>query len=74
MQGEVEIGYGLGREFEHKGYMAEAVETMCRWALRQDGVRHVIAETDADGEASQRLLQRCGFTEYSRGTTRWWRL
>lgn len=70
--GRVEIGYGLGRAFEGHGYMSEAVEVLCGWALRQPGVRHVTAETDADGFASQRLLQRCGFREQSRGATVRW--
>ncbi|MGM9619684.1 MAG: GNAT family N-acetyltransferase [Oscillospiraceae bacterium] len=73
-RGEVEIGYGLGPEFEHKGYMTETVRAFCGWALRQDGVRHVIAETERDNAASQRVLQRCGFTEYARNETVWWRL
>ncbi|WP_104804641.1 GNAT family N-acetyltransferase [Blautia marasmi] len=72
--GEVEIGYGLGKAFEQKGYMSEAVEAMCNWALGQKGVRHIIAETDLDGSASQKLLQKCGFTEYTRDKTIWWRL
>lgn len=42
-KGEVEIGYGLGKEFEHNGYMTEAVKAMCEWALKQKGVRNVIA-------------------------------
>lgn len=71
---EVEIGYGLGKEFERKGYMTEAVQAMCRWAMEQEKVSHVIAETDIDGFASQRLLQRCGFVEENRGETIWWRL
>ena len=70
--GCVEIGYGLGRAFEGHGYMTEAVEALCGWALRQPGIRRVTAETDADGIASQRLLQRCGFRELSRGETVWW--
>ena len=52
--------------------MTEAVEALCGWALRQPEVRHVTAETDADGYASQRLLQRCGFREQSRDTTVRW--
>lgn len=71
--GEVEIGYGLGKEFEHNGYMTEAVEAMCDWAFRQPGVASVIAETDLDGFASQRILKRCGFQQYRQGETLWWK-
>lgn len=71
---EVEIGYGLGKEFEHKGYMTEAVKAMCAWALEQDKVQHVLAETDMHGLASQHVLQQCGFKEYKRNETIWWRL
>ena len=70
--GCVEIGYGLGRGFEHNGYMTEAVEALCTWALQQEGVRHITAETDADGFASQRLLLKCGFREHSRAETCRW--
>lgn len=73
-KGETEIGYGLGKEFEHNGYMTEAVKAMCRWALEQPQVSAVIAETENDGFASQRILQRCGFEKYSEGETSWWRL
>ena len=69
---EVEIGYGLGKEFEHMGYMTEAVQAMCKWAMQQANVSHVIAETDLDGFASQCILQRCGFTELKRDQTVWW--
>lgn len=72
--GEVEIGYGLGEAFQHHGYMTEAVRAMCAWALAQESVRHVIAETETDNLASRRILQRCGFTEQSRGETIWWKL
>ncbi|MFD3157081.1 GNAT family N-acetyltransferase [Haloimpatiens sp. FM7330] len=71
--GEVEIGYGLGKEFEHNGYMTEAVKAMCNWAMKQEKVSHVIAETDLDGFASQRILQRCGFLEEHREETAWWK-
>ena len=72
--GEVEIGYGLGAAFEHNGYMTEAVMAMCEWAITQEGVNAVIAETDLDGYASQRILGRCGFKEFRKDETLWWRL
>lgn len=72
--GEVEIGYGLGHDFEHNGYMTETVKAFCGWALQQEGVNHIIAETDLDGVPSQKILKRCGFKEYARDYTVWWRL
>jgi len=72
--GEVEIGYGLGKKFEHNGYMTEAVAAMCGWAKEQEGVSCVIAETLTDNAPSQNILKRCGFVETSRGETLWWRL
>lgn len=74
LSGEVEIGYGLGKDYEHQGYMTEAVEAFCHWGLIQEGVKHIIAETYLDGIASQNILKRCGFVEYLRGETVWWRL
>ncbi|EEG73878.1 GNAT family N-acetyltransferase [[Clostridium] hylemonae] len=71
---EVEIGYGLGKDFERNGYMTEAVQAMCKWALEQENVSHVIAETDIDGFASQRILKRCGFIEKGQEKTIWWQL
>lgn len=70
--GEVEIGYGLGKEFEHNGYMTEAVKAMCNWALVQSDITHVIAETDVDNPASQNILKRCGFSLYQQADTYWW--
>jgi RimJ/RimL family protein N-acetyltransferase len=71
---EVEIGYGLGKDFEHNGYMTEAVNAMCDWALSQENISHVIAETDIDGVQSQNVLRRCGFTQYKQDESIWWRL
>jgi len=71
---EVEIGYGLGKDFEHNGYMTEAVQAMCNWAMAQDNVSHVIAETDIDSPQSQNILKRCGFVQYKQDATLWWRL
>ena len=70
---EVEIGYGLGCGFRHNGYMTEAVRAFCDWAA-QNGVKHVIAETNTDNVASQNVLRRCGCKEYDRDDTIRWRL
>lgn len=72
-KGEVEIGYGLGKEFEHNGYMTETVKAMCRWAMEQPGISYIIAETDIDGYASHHVLERCGFVKTEQGETLWWR-
>ncbi len=72
--GEVEIGYGLGKEYEHNGYMTEAVAAMCSWAKSQKDVLHVIAETDLDNAPSQNILIRCGFVETKRDESVWWKL
>ena len=72
--GQVEIGYGLGEEHRGHGYMTEAVAAMCHWALREARVKHVIAETECENLPSQRVLERCGFTQYFAGNTLWWKL
>lgn len=72
--GEVEIGYGLGNAFEHNGYMTEAVKSMCEFAESRNDISNVIAETDIDGFASQRILERCGFKKYQQEETIWWRI
>lgn len=72
--GEIEIGYGLEQGCEKQGYMTEAVRALCAWAGQQPGVLHVIAETDADNLASQRVLQRAGFRPAVPGSAQWWRL
>ncbi len=74
VSGAVEIGYGLGPAFEKNGYMTEAVAAMCTWALRQQGVSAVVAETEMWNAASERVLQRCGFHITRTERTRWWRL
>lgn len=59
--GTVEIGYGLREGFCGNGYMTEALLSISEWALKQDGVKKVIAETTEENEASKKVLQRAGF-------------
>ena len=43
----IEIGYGLKEEYRHHGYMTEEVKAITEWALSQENVKLVEAETDA---------------------------
>lgn len=70
--GRIEIGYGLGKAFEHHGYMTEAVKTMCQWAFEQPEVTQVIAETEPENTASHQVLKRCGFTLTQEKENLWW--
>lgn len=73
-KGEVEISYAMGTGYRRRGYMTEAVEAICRWALSQPGVLHITAETDLVSYPSQRILERLGFQKYRDEETLWWRL
>jgi RimJ/RimL family protein N-acetyltransferase len=72
--GEVEIGYGLGAEFEGVGYMTEAVGALCEWGLRQENVDCVIAETEKGNLKSENVLRRAGFVLFGQNDNNWWRL
>ena len=71
---EVEIGYGLGKNFEQKGYMTETIQAMCTWALEQENISHVVAETETDNPQSENVLKRCGFMQYKQDKSKWWKL
>lgn len=60
--GEVEIGYGLAPAYRRNGYGTEAVRALLGWVAAYDGVRRVVAGTEATNVASRRLLERLGFT------------
>jgi RimJ/RimL family protein N-acetyltransferase len=59
--GELEIAYCTYTQFQNKGYMSEAVKTLCLWALEQSGVSGIKASTDVNNAASTRLLEKVGF-------------
>lgn len=73
-EGQIEIGYGLGENFQHCGYMTEAIKSMCQWAFDQPNIRSVIAETEPDNTASHKVLERCGFSIYSKEENFWWKV
>ena len=63
IDGTVEIGYGLKEQYRHHGYMSETVKAITEWALSQEGVCSVEAETDPENVASQNVLMRAGYVK-----------
>ncbi len=74
INGEVEIGYGTEPAHQNKGYMTEAVQAIIQWAMKQDGVLHVIAETDKFNIASHKVLEKNEMRIYKEtDSSLWWR-
>jgi RimJ/RimL family protein N-acetyltransferase len=59
--GTVEIGYSIADEVRGEGYGTELAQALTDRALRQPGVRRVIAHVQADNVASHKVLKRAGF-------------
>lgn len=73
--GTVEIGYGTYPAFQRQGYMAEIVGGLVRWAGQQPGVRRVVADTNVENVASQRVLEKNGFRLFDRVEEMlWWEI
>jgi len=71
--GAVEIGYGICTSRQRQGFITEAAARLCELA-RVEGALTVIAETDAANIASQRVLEKCGFAQFSKEPASiWWR-
>lgn len=65
IEGNVEIGYGISYHYRNNGYMTEAVICMCQWALSQENVKSVVAETEVNNYSSQRVLEKSGMEKYA---------
>lgn len=59
--GAVEIGYGLAPSMRGNGYAAEALIALVRFAA-EHAVTLIRADTEVDNVASQRTLERAGFS------------
>lgn len=59
--GSAEIGYGIEKNFQNCGYATEAVNAVVKWALNQNGITKIIAQTDYENIATQKVLEKCGF-------------
>ena len=58
--GEVEIGFALGRKSWGQGLMTEAVRSVVAWAFELVQARRVWATCDAENLASARVLEKAG--------------
>ena len=64
-KGEVEIGYGIDRDYQRKGYMTEAAQAMIAWAFEEPSCHAVTARnTKKWNLASQRVLFKLGMKVY----------
>lgn len=71
--GTIEIGYGTYPALHRQGYMTEMVEGLVNWAGQQSGVQRVVADTEAENVASQKVLEKNGFRLFDRiENMLWW--
>lgn len=59
--GEVEIGYGIDEEYQNQHYATEAVGQLINWAMSDQRVYYVMAETAPENQISMHLLEKLGF-------------
>ncbi|SFD49929.1 GNAT family N-acetyltransferase [Spirosoma endophyticum] len=64
--GTVEIGYGTYPALQRKGYMSEMVAGLVQWAGQQPDVLRVVADTETENVASQKVLEKNEFTLFDR--------
>ncbi|UFH55662.1 GNAT family N-acetyltransferase [Spirosoma sp. KNUC1025] len=71
--GSVEIGYGTYPALHRQGYMTEMVGGLLKWVIQQPDVQRVVADTEAENVASQKVLIKNGFRMFDRiENMLWW--
>lgn len=72
--GEVMIGYYISRPYTGQGFAVEASSAFCRWLETHPHLKMIIATTPVGHHASERVLQKIGFTQgesEEEGINRW---
>lgn len=59
---DVEVGYIIAREHWGKGYATESTRGMMTYARQTLGVHTLVAYTSEENNASNHVLEKCGFT------------
>ena len=57
------VGYSIDKEHQGKGYMKEALNTVCSYAFEEMGLHRLEASTLMENSRSQGVLKSCGFNE-----------
>lgn len=60
--GQAMVGYSLMPGFRGKGLMTRAVRMLVDWAFENTALHRIVAGTDVGNLASQRVLERAGFS------------
>jgi RimJ/RimL family protein N-acetyltransferase len=55
------IGYWVAREARGRGVATTALQTLCRWAVDELGLKRLELVTDPENVASQRVAEKAGF-------------
>jgi len=61
--GEYEVGYALASEWWGQGLASEIVPPLSQYLFEKSGAAHLVAFTDPDNIASQRVLLKSGYRE-----------
>ena len=62
VNGCIELGYALKREFWGQGYMTEAITALCCYVFEHFAdVTSIVAKVKRRNHASRAVLERCGF-------------
>ena len=57
---DIEIGFSLHKKYWGKGYATELVKALIQWGFKYLPVKKLVAFTEPENVASNRVLQKCG--------------
>ena len=60
-QSSIEIGYSIFRENWGNGFASQALELVCNYLMREEGIRTLKAWSAEDNVASKKVLEKAGF-------------
>lgn len=60
VDGVIEVGYQILKNYQKQGYGYEAVYSLINWAFLHDNVKSIVAECDDSNIGSIRILEKLG--------------